>query len=280
MGCRGGAAAPAFPPGPSHNRSRDGAAFRSADGSPSSYGAVGVGVGTSDLIRSQQRGNEERGHLMAERGGWQVGGVGVGGTGRGSDGIRGVKLRPNHFPSWFSLQERLQVLLSRTGGRGHRSGPKGRVGEARMGGWGWRPNLLRNSPLLPLTSFPRAAGITELKASRHGRLPSPSSPFSFRGGGLPAPALPLPPPFMPIKQPIGTNRHGGQCTAQRRQHVCVCGGGCCTAERTSSARLRKTRVGARGVARLLTFAAQQSMLQMRTQTIKVIYGGGVCVRPL
>lgn len=50
-----------------------------------------------------------------------------------------------------------------------------------------------------------------------------------------------------------------------------------TAERTSSARLRKTRVGARGVAHLLTFAAQQSMLQIGTQTIKVIYGGRVCV---
>lgn len=50
-----------------------------------------------------------------------------------------------------------------------------------------------------------------------------------------------------------------------------------TAERTLKACLCKTRVP---VACLLTFAAQQSTLQMRMQTIRVIYGGCVRATPL
>lgn len=108
---------------------------------------------------------------------------------------------------------------------------------------GRRPSLLRNSrrcrPLLPLTTFSRAAGITELKASRHGGFPEPQlGPFA-RPSSLGGPSMPLPPPFMPIKQPIDPSLHGGQCTVQRKQHVEEY-----TAEGT---RLCKTQVRARRV---------------------------------
>lgn len=102
---------------------------------------------------------------------------------------------------------------------------------------GRRPRLLRNSrrrPLLPLTTLSRAVGITDLKASRHGGFPAAPPPPAHRSslGSL----VPLPPPFMPIKQPIGPILHGGQCTAQHVEEH--------TAERTSKACLWKTRVHA------------------------------------
>lgn len=145
---------------------------------------------------------------------------------------------------------------------------------AETGRW---PTLLHNScrrPLLPLTTFSTATGITDLKASRHGGLhhydhnPSPQPSLSLGVIRREAASLLTPPPvFMLIKQPITPIPYRGQCNA--------------------SSMLRNTRL--RGfskrvyvrlgcalcvrVACLLTFAAQQSILQMHMQTIKVTYGG-------
>lgn len=77
---------------------------------------------------------------------------------------------------------------------------------------------------------------------------------------------------MLIKQSIAPILHRGQCTVQRKQHVEKS-----TAERIFKACLCKTGVHVECVRRMLTFAAQQSILQMHMQTIKVMYGGCVYV---
>lgn len=115
---------------------------------------------------------------------------------------------------------------------------------AETGRW---PTLLHNScrrPLLPLTTFSTATGITDLKASRHGGLhhynhnPSPQPSLSLGVIRREAASLLTPPPvFMLIKQPITPIPYRGQCTVQRKQHVEKY-----TAERIFKACLCKTGV--------------------------------------
>jgi len=110
---------------------------------------------------------------------------------------------------------------------------------------------------------------------------APPSPTALslrviRRSGSSKPSLPSPPLSMLMKQPIAPSRRG-QCTVQRKQHVekgwTVGGFKACLYKDGVSYVYVCVCVC---VACLLTFAAQQSILQMHMQTIKVTYGGG-CV---